>query len=57
MADRQSGEKNVAAQHHDEMAHEHDKHDHQLDAEHRQNLEPAHYRETDRMHKQDERQQ
>ena len=41
-----SAGKNVAAQHHDEQAREHEKDDHKLDAEHDDATMPAHKRET-----------
>ncbi len=43
---RMATEKNVAAQHHDEMAAEHDKQGHKLDEEHREPAMPAHKQET-----------
>jgi len=54
MADqRTSANKNVAAQHHDEQAREHDKDGHLLDAEHDNATMPAHKRESkDLLHEQ-----
>jgi hypothetical protein len=49
-------EKNVAAQHHDEQAKEHDKANHKLDAEHDEPNMPAHKRETDRLHREQDAQ-
>jgi hypothetical protein len=47
MSEQQTAaEKNVAAQHHDEMAEEHDKQGHKLDEEHREPTMPAHQQET-----------
>jgi hypothetical protein len=52
---RRERSKNVAAQHHDEMAAEHDQRNHRLDAEHRQPTMPAHRRETREIHQEHQR--